>query len=535
MHLSDNQPSYKFKYEITVFTGRGKQAGTTANVGCIVRGEDGETPPRALKDYQQQRFQKSGMDAFLLCTPFHLGKLSFIELWHDNTGENPSWYVDKVTIRDVFKDEMYYFMCNRWLAVEHDDGQVSRTFPVAKRKEIEAFGHLFPSVSRKNLADRHIWLSVFKKPAQSRFTRVQRASCCLALVYCVMLCNTVFYLTGSGSDPSDTISAGPLRLSGYQIYTGIVSYLIILPVNLIIVGIFRSLKEKNQDEQGKKNKANEAPMIVEQRDLIHLLNWYKIAGESETNLCKESPYFKSPQGGNLFREKAWMVRENQTDLKMQKTMEELVVLMPSIRLGINDQLGQALQRKERKDLIRLPYYFVYLGWFYFIALSSVSAYFVVAYGEDFREEKASQWLTSVIVSLVFDIVIFHSVKVVAIALYFALVLKQPDEHDYGIKHEGRIERPVRHFEYPIANATHSPVPLAPSKEDLETARTKKLREIQMDVIIKDMVVYVFFLASLLTVSYSHRDPQAFAVAQNLMDTFVGGIYVGNSLNEVSRV
>lgn len=532
MHLSDNHSSYKFKYEVTVFTGRGKRAGTTANVGCIVRGEDVETPPRALKDYHQQRFQRSGIDAFLLCTPFHLGKLGFVELWHDNTGENPSWYVDKVTIRDVFNDEMYYFMCNRWLAVEHDDGQVSRTISVAKKDKIQAFGHLFPSVSRNNLADRHIWLSVFKKPARSRFTRVQRASCCLALAYCVMLCNIVFYLTGSESNPSDTIQAGPLRLSAYQIYTGIVSYLIILPVNLIIVGIFRSLKEKSQDEQDKNDKANEAPMIIEQRDLIHLLNWYKIAGQSETSLCKEF-YSKSSQRGNAFREKALMATDKQNDLKLQKTIEELGVFLPSIKLGINEHLGQALQRKQNKDIIRLPYYFLYLGWFCFIALSSVSAYFVVAYGEQFREEKASQWLTSVIVSLVFDIVILHSVKVLAIALYFALVLKQPDEDDYGIKHEVRNERPMRHVEYP--NIPHPVAPLAPSKEDLEKARTKRLREIQMNVIIKDMVVYVFFLASLLTVSYSHRDPQAFAVAQNLMDTFIGGIYVGNSRNEVGRV
>jgi hypothetical protein len=504
-----------------------KQAGTTGNVCCIVRGEDGESPARALKDYERQRFQRSGIDAFLLSTPFHLGKLSFIDLWHDNTGHDPSWYVNKVTIRDVFKDQMYYFMCNRWLAVEHDDGQVSRTLPVAKKDEIQAFGHLFSSVSRRNVTDRHLWLSVFTKPAKSRFTRIQRASCCLAVVYCIMLCNTIFYLTGSDSDPSSTIQAGPLRFSSHQVYIGIASCMIILPANLIIVGIFRSVRDKRQGTD-KKDKSNEAPLIVGHQDLTSLLNWYKIAGQSETSLYGKDSFSKIAPEKNIISNKTMAGKVNVSELR--KNFDNSLSSF-SIRIGINEQLGQALQKKQRKDVISLPHYFVYLGWFYFITLSSVSAYFIVVYGAQFSEEKASQWLTSVIISLLFDIVIFHCVKVLVIALYFALVLKQTDEDDFGTTNETSNEKPMEFTEYD--KMIYNPaVTQPPSGEELEKARFQKLRVIQMNVIIKDMVVYVFFLASLLVVSYSHRDPQAFAVAQNMMDTFIGGTFVGNSLTEV---
>lgn len=55
-----------------------------------------------------------------------LGALNYLHIWHDNSGKGPfaSWYLRSVVVRDVQTDEKFIFICNRWFAVEEDDGQV---------------------------------------------------------------------------------------------------------------------------------------------------------------------------------------------------------------------------------------------------------------------------------------------------------------------------------------------------------------------------------------------------------------------------
>ena len=37
----------------------------------------------------------------------------------------------------------FFFLCDRWLAVEEDDGMVERILPVAGMNDLTAFKHLF--------------------------------------------------------------------------------------------------------------------------------------------------------------------------------------------------------------------------------------------------------------------------------------------------------------------------------------------------------------------------------------------------------
>ena len=55
-----------------------------------------------------------------------LGSLNYARVWHDNSGKGKfgSWYLTYLVVRDVQTDEKHVFICNRWFAVEEDDGQV---------------------------------------------------------------------------------------------------------------------------------------------------------------------------------------------------------------------------------------------------------------------------------------------------------------------------------------------------------------------------------------------------------------------------
>jgi len=56
-----------------------------------------------------------------------LGVLNCIRIWHDNSGKDSSasWFLKYIIVRDLQTMERYYFICQKWLAVEIDDGSVS--------------------------------------------------------------------------------------------------------------------------------------------------------------------------------------------------------------------------------------------------------------------------------------------------------------------------------------------------------------------------------------------------------------------------
>ena len=85
----------------------------------------------------------------------------------------------------------YFFLCGQWLAADEDDGEVDRVLPVAGQEEITGFNHLFFSTARKNLTDEHLWISIVSRPTRSTFTRLQRLTCCLVLLFTTMIARRV--------------------------------------------------------------------------------------------------------------------------------------------------------------------------------------------------------------------------------------------------------------------------------------------------------------------------------------------------------
>ena len=49
-------------------------------------------------------------------------------IWHDNSGKSPSWYFGRMQVTDLQTDDRSFFLCDRWLAVEADDGMVGLHF-----------------------------------------------------------------------------------------------------------------------------------------------------------------------------------------------------------------------------------------------------------------------------------------------------------------------------------------------------------------------------------------------------------------------
>lgn len=221
----------------------------------ILFGENGCTLPILLTQNQLEKkfFARGSVNTFTLHLPESLGLLFKIKIWHDNSGESPAWFFHQVLVTCNATDEKWYFLGNRWLALEKSDGQIEVEISCAGKNESLSFSNLFYFRGAKTLGEKHLWLSLFTKAPHNTFTRCQRLSCCLSILFAAMVTNAMFYKQGIA--PEDTFKLGPIQLSWTQIKIGLQSGLVSIPVNVLVVAIFRNIKppaskehNNNQDD-----------------------------------------------------------------------------------------------------------------------------------------------------------------------------------------------------------------------------------------------------------------------------------------------
>ncbi|XP_029000907.1 polycystic kidney disease protein 1-like 2 isoform X2 [Betta splendens] len=243
--LQDNDPLAECRYIVTLHTGHRRGASTSSQVTITLTGTEGESEPHHLTDPEKPVFERGGVDVFLLTTHFSLGDLQSIRLWHDNSGEHPAWYVNKVMVQDLERGQKCHFLCNSWLAVDVGDCALDKVFMVATETDLKRFSNLFFMKTAKDFRDGHIWFSVISRPPSSTFTRVQRVSCCLSLLLCTMLTSIMFW--GIPTDPSEqTMDLGHIEFTWQQVMIGLQSSIIMFPINLLIVSIFRNTRPREK-------------------------------------------------------------------------------------------------------------------------------------------------------------------------------------------------------------------------------------------------------------------------------------------------
>ena len=249
--LSDGSENPKYLYKLSIQTGAWKECGTTANIGIVLYGENGCTNPICLTPpgVQKTFFARGSINTFSLHVEMSLGTLFKIKIWHDDSGPNSSWFLHDVVITDPRTDAKWHFLANRWLALERGRGRLVANLKAAAKKDLRSFKSIFYSRGAKNLGEAHLYLSLFTKPPQSTFTRCQRLTCCLSILFSAMLVNAMFYR--SDGDHSDSFAVGPVVLSWTQIKIGIQSGLIAVPVNVLVVAIFRNIKTPIAKDTGR--------------------------------------------------------------------------------------------------------------------------------------------------------------------------------------------------------------------------------------------------------------------------------------------
>ncbi|KAJ7986101.1 hypothetical protein DPEC_G00347310 [Dallia pectoralis] len=254
--LEDNDPLAEYRYMLNVSTGHRRGASTSSQVTVTLLGTEGESEPHHLTDPDKPVFERGAVDTFLLTTPFSLGELQSVRLWHDNSGGNPAWYINKMVVQDLETGQKWHFLCNSWLAIDMGECVLDKVFPVATEMDLKKFSNLFFMKTAKDFRDGHIWFSVISRPPTSTFTCVQRVSCCFSLLLCTMLTNIMFW--GIPTDPSEqTLDLGHIEFTWQQVMIGVQSSIIMFPINLLIVSIFRNTRPRETQSKPKAEVSNQ--------------------------------------------------------------------------------------------------------------------------------------------------------------------------------------------------------------------------------------------------------------------------------------
>ncbi|XP_078376213.1 polycystin family receptor for egg jelly-like [Oculina patagonica] len=236
------------EYEITITTGVWRNSGTTAKVAMEIYGTDKSSGIIQLSSEESGvdkfLFSRGNTDVFVIRVDNPLGAIQGVRIGHDNSGESPSWFLEEIVVVDKQEKQSSTFTVSQWLALEREDGRIERIIERAPNQVV--FSHEVVKRWWKGLTETHIWVSVVSKPRKSRFTRVQRASCCLSVLLTAMLANAMFYELDGKSE--QVIQIGPLKFSWRQVVIGIESALIVAPVNIFITFLFQKGAEKSSSE-----------------------------------------------------------------------------------------------------------------------------------------------------------------------------------------------------------------------------------------------------------------------------------------------
>ncbi|XP_035672782.1 uncharacterized protein LOC118413477 isoform X2 [Branchiostoma floridae] len=525
-------------YQVQVFTGTRANAGTSSQVFLVLKGERGQSGPHVLEDKTRITFKQGAVDTFVVTSPLPLGPIQSAHIWHNNIGPYPSWFLEQVIVTDLQEDAKHVFLCKSWLAVEEGDGKVDREIYKATDKDLTRFGRLFSTKTSKDFRDGHLWFSVIGRPATSPFTRVQRVSCCLSLLMCTMLTNIMFF--GKG----DTMQKPPpvyilgfevqFPISWGQIMIGIQSALMVIPVNLLIVQIFRNcaarpsrkIKGKpvdmrhipRKDPEGRASSASSSGTKADPA----------FAGKSTTyEVLSEGESTSSAEASETISQAAERKESShQTIVSVEEvghTDDGADNVEESYDATVMKGDPSKLAKKKKKRL--LPWWCIFFAWFLVFATCSLSAFFTMLYGFEYGREKAEAWVLTFLTSFFFDLAISQPIKILLIGFLFALIIKKPDsleddvppaqlyeDEEFAGLQSDEIEDPI--------DETAPEQTGPPDQGALAVAREQRFVELGFRDACYDFVFYISYILLLLVIANGNRDQYFYRMSTHLRGTFV---------------
>ena len=98
---------------------------------------------------------------------------------------------------------------------------------------------------------------------------------------------------------------------------------------------------------------------------------------------------------------------------------------------------ETLQPTARMRL--LPWWFVFIAWFLVIVTTVTAGFFTMLYGLQFGKRRQEQWLTALVISVFQDILVSQPIKIFALSLFIAFVIRKPNNVDVNEENDKLIQ------------------------------------------------------------------------------------------------
>ncbi|XP_076811677.1 polycystin family receptor for egg jelly-like [Clavelina lepadiformis] len=330
VEVPDNGPFDKYRYIVTIFTGSRRNSGTSAVV-CLRLVGNMATSSAHVIQHHTKILNRGSVKSFLITTSECLGDITAIRLWHDNGGHSPEWFLQRVVVRDLEKNNCWFFLCNRWF--KH---VIDHVVPAARTKDLHNTRTLFPLRLENHLRDRYLWYAFYgMRPWQRHVMgRIEMLSCCLMITLMIMLTALMFH-GNNHAQQGLLLAVGNYTFQWWHVAVGIESALLSSPATFLITTMFRrsqrphkSLLTDSKSVDDEENNVND-----EQNPVSHHLN--VADGSKEENLKLE-----------LFHEQ--LPVDNKTHLRVKPNRETsfVEVAETSQHVMSEDRRVHHHQRKE---------------------------------------------------------------------------------------------------------------------------------------------------------------------------------------------
>ncbi|XP_066487737.1 polycystin family receptor for egg jelly-like [Tiliqua scincoides] len=489
--LPDNDPYHSVRYLVTIYTGSRLGSGTTADVYIELTGKDGASDVHHLKHPQFPSFFRTAVDTFLLTTMTDIGDIVSIHVWHNNGGSSPDWYLSRVKVYNAHTKKSWLFICRSWFGLGRGDCKIERTFEPSIQDSPLNKADYFMIKLAKDLEENHEWLSIFAQVVTGTFTRVQRLSCCLTILLCTLLLNIMFF--------SNKEVIGPAQMRYMQsIYIGVVSALVIIPLQVCITWFFKYSKEKP-----KPNK----PGVTKPQTNVSFLS--------------ETPAKENNSGGPQTSE------EKTEDLPDKDTDEDNKLL--------NKVLMFFLQTPE------FPWWFRYVAWFLVFTVSGLASIVIILYGLTYGYTTSIEWFIASLTSFCESVFLLQTLKMVLFSAMSTINLKYLEKIPWITTEQYQEMQLVRvsmddedprqvHRELARRRRTRE---YQPMKEDEVIVLRKRVKAQHLAfVFVKDIVCHIVFSSCVFSLTYETETTTAFYYNQIIYKKFSPGLSNVNKLEHI---
>ncbi|XP_053109631.1 polycystin family receptor for egg jelly-like [Hemicordylus capensis] len=550
--LPDNDPFDKVCYLVTVYTGSRLGAGTTADVFIQLIGQRSISDVHCLSHPKYQTLVRGAIDTFLLTSKNDLGDVYSFRVWHNNGGSSPSWFLSRIKVENIYTKQSWKFICQKWLALDKDDGLIERSF-VATHPNVPLSKMDFFLINFSNdLVDSNLWLSVFAHVCTGYLNRLQRLSCCLAILLCILLFNIMFF----SADKAQQVASEDLPYLR-PIIIGILSAFISIPLQMIVTALFKySQKEPSpQNTTQTRPKASSAFMSGNLRNWKERLQkWYltETASKGPSHHFSESP---SSASNSCKLEQLNKKRRRQTAKTLTNctisegdanviATEEDVKHYDSIGSNFNNNNAEkdtCVQIKPlhipimlfcKRPQTKFSSWYVYVSWILVIIISSLSSCFIILHGLSYDYETSLEWLTASLISLCGSVFLLQTLDIGFFSVLKTLYPKYCDSIPWSSRQtylEIKLDDitmdadEMRELHYDLVRMRGSKQ-YQPLEED-ELTIFKKRQKIQHQafIFIKDVICHFVFLILILNIAYSMENTTSFYYNQDILNKFSPGL------------